>query len=67
MARQIGVGPTLFLMTTKAMSVLFLILFLINLPVLNFFYMGTRADPENTQSATQITEKFAQLSLGNIG
>jgi len=47
MARQIGLGPALFLMSTKAMAVLFFILMLINLPVIAFYYTGTRVDNDS--------------------
>ena len=40
MAQQIGLGPTLFLMSTKAFAWFFLVITIINIPVLMFFGMG---------------------------
>lgn len=47
-ARQIGLGPTLFLMSTKAMAYLFLVLGILNLPVLFFFYSGNATQSDST-------------------
>ena len=40
MAKQIGIGATLFLMSTKALAVFFFVLFLINIPLLIFYKSG---------------------------
>ena len=37
LAKQLGVGPSLFLMTTKFMSILFAILAVFNMPILYFY------------------------------
>lgn len=58
MARKLGLGPSLFLMSTKSISWLFLVLSIWNLPVMFFFYSG---------AGTQSNDPFARLSLGNVG
>ena len=40
-AREIGLGPTLFLMTMKAFAWLFLFFFLCNIPLILFYYKGS--------------------------
>ena len=40
MARQLGLGPTLFLMSTKAFACLFFFLTILNIPVLMFYATG---------------------------
>lgn len=44
MSKQLGIGPTLFLMSTKAMSWFFLVLTIINFPVMFFYYSGNAAE-----------------------
>ena len=63
MAKQIGVGPTLFLMSTKALAWFFLFLTLINIPVLLFYSKGN----VNSERSDTGKDVFAYLSLGNIG
>lgn len=62
---QIGLGPTLMLMTTKSLSWLFFILTILNLPVYFFYYQGNVTKQEN--SDLSFGSYFAMLSLGNIG
>lgn len=38
--QQVGLGPTLLLMTTKALAYLFLFLTFLNIPVYLFYYSG---------------------------
>ena len=38
MAKELGLGPAIFLMSTKALTLLFFFLTIINLPVYAFFY-----------------------------
>ena len=67
-AREIGIGPTLFLMTVKAFAYLFLVLTIINIPLF-FFYSsggGVATDPDEPQS-TSFTDVFGIMSLGNLG
>jgi hypothetical protein len=42
MAKQIGVGPALFLMSTRAFSWFFLFLTILNIPVMLFYGLGNR-------------------------
>lgn len=42
MAKQIGVGPALFLMSTKALSWFFLFLTILNIPVMLFYGLGNQ-------------------------
>lgn len=51
MAKQVGIGPTMFLLSTKAMSFFFLFLTILNLPVLYVFYNGSRVDSEGNGGA----------------
>ena len=63
MARELGIGPALFLMFTKSMGWFFLFISILNLPVLYFFWVG---NPDGAEmSAT--TDAFARMTLGNIG
>ena len=57
-ARELGIGPTLFLMNLKALAYLFGVLTILNIPVLTLFYYG---------NADKTASTFARLSLGNIG
>lgn len=63
MSKEIGVGATLFLMSTKSLSILFFFLTIINIPVYMFYYASHPAS--NTLSTPQ--DYFNALSLGNIG
>ena len=63
MAKAIGVGPTLFLMSTKSLACLFFILTIINIPVYMFYFNSNPAS--NTISTPQ--DYFNAMSLGNIG
>lgn len=61
MAEQLGLGPTLFLLTTKAFAYFFMVLTIINIPVMLFFATG------NTEKLSSPTDLFAYLSMGNVG
>ena len=70
LSQKLGVGPTLFLMSTRAMSWLFFFLTIINLPAFAYYYKGTSsdADGESTvNTATGFSDYFKLLSLGNVG
>lgn len=41
MASQIGIGPSLYLMTTKSLACLFFLLTLINLPLMSFYFASS--------------------------
>ena len=64
LARAIGIGPALFLMTTKAMGWFFFFISILNLPVLYFYYTGNQ---DNTENSVTMGNTFARLTLGNIG
>jgi len=63
MSKEIGVGATLFLMSTKSLAVLFFFLTLINIPVYMFYFASHPA----SQSLSTPQDYFNALSLGNIG
>jgi hypothetical protein len=62
LAKEIGLGPTMFLMSTKALSILFFFLTIINLPVYLFFYQSNDYEVQNIP-----IDFFPKISLGNIG
>ena len=62
MTRQVKIGPAMFLMQTKALSWFFLLLTIINLPLLGFNFWGN----DKTEDF-MISKVFTKLSLGNIG
>jgi hypothetical protein len=62
LAKEIGVGPALFLMSTKSLTIFFFIISIINAPVYVFYWMsGT------DEYVHDLNEAFSKLSLGNIG
>jgi len=63
MAKQLGVGPTLFLMSTKALSCFFLFLTILNVPVMAFYLSGNDSPVEYET----VTDLFALTSMGNVG
>jgi hypothetical protein len=65
-AREIGLGPALFIMTQKAFMYLFLILVIINLPLFFFFVRGGAPETDGVQS-NQFSDKLARMTLGNMG
>lgn len=65
-AREIGLGPTLFIMTQKAFMYLFLVLTVINIPLFAFYNRGGSLDNMGAQSS-QFSDKLARMTLGNMG
>jgi hypothetical protein len=63
MSQEIGVGPTLFLMSAKSLAILFFVLTIINIPCY-VFYFGSSADSASIKTPQDL---FNALSLGNIG
>ena len=61
MAKELGLGPAIFLMSTKALTLLFLVLTIINVPVYAFFYEANDGEVQTPQ------DYFSKLSLGNLG
>lgn len=62
MAQKIGLGPSLFLMSTKAFAWFFLAITVLNIPVIAFFASGNQAGDFNS-----LPDVFAILSMGNVG
>ena len=62
MAKEIGLGSTLFLMNVKALMYLFAFLTIINIPLMVIFANGIYP-----YTAKGINSAFASLSLGNLG
>jgi hypothetical protein len=48
--KQLGMGPTLFLMSTRFMAWLFLLLTIINIPVFAYYFKGTTTDADGNQT-----------------
>lgn len=63
MAKQIGIGPSIFLMTTKALSWFFFLMTILNIPVFIFYYAGN----VDAKSGASSDSYFVKMSLGNIG
>lgn len=61
LAKEIGLGPSMFLMSTKALSILFFFLTILNLPVYLFYYQS------NDYAVQSTIDFFPKVSLGNIG
>lgn len=64
MAKQIGIGASLFLMSTKVFAIFFFILFLINIPVMIFYAGGV---DHGEQAERSMFDYFSIMSLGNVG
>ena len=60
---DIGLGASLYLLTLKAYTILFLILTIINIPIFLLYVNGAQGTGKNFEFRIFI----AQLSLGNIG
>jgi hypothetical protein len=43
LAQELGIGASLFLMTTQALIWLFVVLTILNIPIFAFYYSGTQA------------------------
>lgn len=65
-AREIGIGPTLFLMTQKAFAYMFFLFMIINIPLIIFYSAGHGGVKDDKKDA-QFTDVFGQLSIGNLG
>ena len=66
-AKEIGLGPTLFLMTQKAFTWLFAFLAIMNFPLFFFYSRGDGGREPGSAQSKQFTDIFGKLSLGNIG
>lgn len=70
LAQELGIGASLFLMTTRSLGTFFVILTIINIPIFAFYYSGTQSASQGEGSAseaTSFTDYFSLLSLGNAG
>lgn len=62
--KDLGLGPSLYLLTLKAFGKLFLGITILNLPVMYFFMCGT----ENKSPHLNLLQRmFTTLSIGNLG
>ena len=64
MAQQIGIGPAMFLLSTKALAWFFLVLSILNIPIYVFYSQG---DKKLDGTLLSSENAFSLLSLGNIG
>ena len=55
LAQELGVGPTLFLMSTRAMAWLFFVLTIINFPAFAYYYKGTSSNSDGTATTNEAT------------
>ena len=69
LSKEIGLGPSLFLMTTKSVAWFFLFLTVINIPIYLFFHQSNQtADCDmNNFKAETLQECFDKVSLGSMG
>jgi hypothetical protein len=78
LAQQLGLGATLFMMTTKAMFWFFFWMSILNIPTMMFFYSGNVASIEAAEAVSgeaidedaggfDVAQMYGRLSLGNIG
>lgn len=66
-AREIGIGPTLFLMTQKSFAYLFAFFIILNSPLFFYYSTGGQGVQAEDDGSAQFTDIFAKLSLGNLG
>ena len=62
LSKEIGLGPSMFLMTTKSLAILFFFLSVLNIPLYFFFYTSNQGTLVHTQA-----DYFHKFSLGNSG
>jgi hypothetical protein len=62
MAKEIGLGSTLFLMNVSALFYFFAFLTIVNIPLMVVFANGT-----SLSTNRGINSAFVSLSLGNLG
>lgn len=62
MAKEIGLGSTLFLMNINALMYFFAFLTIVNIPLMVVFANGT-----SLSTNRGINSAFVSLSLGNLG
>lgn len=62
--KDLGLGPTLMLMTTRSLGYLFVILALVNIPLCMLYNSG---ETSINHISISLPELFSMISLGNIG
>ena len=62
-AKEIGLGPTLFLMTQKAFFWVFVLFTIINIPLILFYTGGSGT----SETGGNFVTMFGKFSLGNLG
>ena len=60
--KDIGIGPTMYLMFLKSLRNMFIVLSVINLPIILIYASG-----EGSKSYRGIDKFFGQMTLGNLG
>jgi hypothetical protein len=55
LSQELGVGPTLFLMSTRAMAWLFFMLSIINIPAFAYYYKGTSTNSDGEATTNEAT------------
>lgn len=65
--KQIGLGPSLLLLTTKALTSFFLLLTIINIPMFIVLVNAQGEDSNLTFSNLTPLDIFAKTSIGNLG
>ena len=66
-AKQLGLGPTLYLFTMKALAYMFLVFAILSLPLMIFYSNGLGPQANLIPKSGRFTDLLARVSLGNIG
>ena len=61
MSKEVGLGPSLFLMSANSLAWMFMLLAILNIPVYLFYYQASQWPVLKTK------DYFSKLSLGNLG
>lgn len=64
MAKEIGLGPTMFLISAKTLAWFFVVLTILNVPTYMFFY---KSNQTANCSTSDLQGCFDKLSMGSIG
>lgn len=62
LAKELNIGPTMFLMTVKQLIKFFIFLSFLNIPCYLFYFQSN-----NRAASRDLVAIFGALSLGNIG
>jgi len=66
-AKDIGLGPSIYLLTLKAWLRLFLFLTLLNIPLILLYYSGEEKDISSTKTSSLLHSMLASFTMGNLG